>query len=229
MKIRVLYSYLLNIFGIRKMLPSDILRSKPIKECHEPMVHLTSCVGLFLSGDTMLCRQSVAEKLKRVAKQLSEKGLGIYIFELYRTPEQQQTRLQETYNRYGNKFSDKDELEKYVRRCTAGVGGGHQTGGAVDLTLCDSDGIPFDMGSEYPVKCPEMVTSYHLSPIVDRRRRSLCNVMHKEGFVNYPGEWWHFSYGDQLWAAYSYKRYAIYGSLNKENLYITQTLKKRNS
>ena len=196
------------------MLPGDILRSKPIKECHEPMVHLTSCVGLFLSGNTMLCRQSVAEKLKRVAKQLSEEGLGIYIYELYRTPEQQQMRLQETYNRYGNNL-DKYELEKYVRRSTAGVGGGHQTGGAVDLNLCDSDGIPLDIGSEYPIKCPEMVTSYVLDPAVNERRKLLCSVMHKEGFANYPGEWWHFSYGDQLWVAYSYKRYAIYGSLNK--------------
>lgn len=229
MKIRVLYSCLLNIFGIREMLPSDVLRSKTLKECHEPMVHLTSCVGLFLSGDTMLCRQSVAKKLKRVAKQLSEKGLGIYIYELYRTPEQQQVRLRETYNRYGDKFSDKNELERFVRRCTAGVGGGHQTGGAVDLTLCDSNGILLDMGSEYPVKCPEMVTSFHLSPIVNMRRRLLCNVMHKEGFANYPGEWWHFSYGDRLWAAYSYKRYAIYGSLNKENLYIMQTFEEKNS
>lgn len=81
------------------MLPNDILRSKPINECNEPMVNLTSCNGLFLSGDTMLCRQLVAEKLKRVAKQFSEKGLGKYIYELYRSPEQQQIRLQETYNR----------------------------------------------------------------------------------------------------------------------------------
>lgn len=65
--------------------------------------------------------------------------------------------------------------------------GGHQTGGAVDLTLCDINGIPLDMGSEYPVKCPEMVTSYVLAPIVNERRRLLCNVMRKEGFVNYPG------------------------------------------
>lgn len=210
MKIRVLYSYLLNMLGIRKMLPSDILRSKPIKECHEPMVYLTPCDGLFLNGVSMLCRYSVAEKLKRVGKLLSEKGFGIYIYELYRSPEQQQMRLQETYNRYVDKFSDEDELEKYVRRCTAGVGGGHQTGGAVDLTLCDINGIPIDMGSEYPDKCPEMVTSYVLPPIVNERRRLLCKVMYKEGFVNYPGEWWHFAYGDQLWAAYSYKRYAIY-------------------
>lgn len=215
MKIRVLYNYLLNIIGIRKMLPGDILRSKPIKECYEPMVNLTFCDGLFLSDCTMQCRCLVAEKLKRVAKQLSEKGLGIYIYELYRSPEQQQMRLQETYNRYGDKFSNKDELERNVRRYTAGVGGGHRTGGAVDLTLCNSNGIPLDMGSEYPVKCPEMVTSYVLASIVNERRKLLCDVMHKEGFVNYPGEWWHFSYGDQLWAAYSYKRYAIYGPLNK--------------
>lgn len=214
MTIRVLYNYFLKILGIREMLPGDILRSKLIRECNEPMVNLTSCNGLFLCGDTMLCRQSVAEKLKRVAKLLFEKELGIYIYELYRSPEQQQMRLQETYNRYGDKFSDKDELEKYVRRCTAGVGGGHQTGGAVDLTLCDSNGIPLDMGSEYPIKCPEMITSCHLSPIISERRRLLCKVMHKEGFANYPGEWWHFSYGDQLWAAYRYKRYALYGSIN---------------
>lgn len=214
MKIRVLYNYLLKFIGVRKMLPGDILRSKFIRECNEPMVNLTSCNGLFLSGDTMQCRYSVAEKLKRVARQLSDRGLGIYIYELYRTPEQQQTRLQETYNHYGDKFSDKDELEKYVRRCTAGVGGGHQTGGAVDLTLCDKNGIPLDMGSEYPIKCSGMITSCHLSPIISERRRLLCKVMHKEGFANYPGEWWHFSYGDQLWAAYRYKRYALYGSIN---------------
>lgn len=41
--------------------------------------------------------------------------------------------------------------------------------------------------------------------------------MKKEGFVNYPGEWWHFSYGDQLWAAYKNKKYAIYGSIDNEN------------
>lgn len=40
-------------------------------------------------------------------------------------------------------------------------------------------------------------------------------IMYKEGFANYFEEWWHFSYGDQLWATYRYKRYAIYGSINR--------------
>ena len=39
-----------------------------------------------------------------------------------------------------------------LHRCTAGVGGVHQTGGAVDLALCDSYGILLVMGSEYPAK-----------------------------------------------------------------------------
>ena len=41
----------------------------------------------------------------------------------------------------------------------------HQTGGAVDLTLCNCNGIPLEMGSEYPVKCLKMATSYILSSI----------------------------------------------------------------
>lgn len=57
-----------------------------------------------------------------------------------------------------------------------------------------------------------------LSPIISERRRLLCKVMNKEGFANYPGEWWHFSYGDQLWAAYRYKRYALYSSINSASI-----------
>ena len=38
--------------------------------------------------------------------------------------------------------------------------------------------------------------------------------MQRAGFVNYPAEWWHFSYGDKMWAAYSHKEYAIYGDVS---------------
>ena len=33
------------------------------------------------------------------------------------------------------------------------------------------------------------------------------------GFVNYPAEWWHFSYGDKMWAAYGNKKSAMYGEI----------------
>lgn len=35
--------------------------------------------------------------------------------------------------------------------------------------------------------------------------------MKKNGFVNYPNEWWHFCYGDRMWAAYSGKKTCFYG------------------
>lgn len=31
-------------------------------------------------------------------------------------------------------------------------------------------------------------------------------------FVNYPTEWWHFSYGDRYWVYIEDKESAIYGS-----------------
>lgn len=215
MTIRVLYNYILHMLGMREMLPGDILRSKPIHECNEPMVAITPGGGIFFEGEELFCRRSVADRLRNVAAGLSGLGLGLYIYELYRSPEQQKARHQATYRRYCNEFSDKEELEKHVRRSTAGVGGGHQTGGAVDLSLCDAEGSPLDMGSKYPDKCPQMVTSYRLPTEITERRRLLCKAMRKEGFANYPAEWWHFAYGDQLWAAYRHRRHAIYGPLIK--------------
>lgn len=211
MRIKVFYNYILKRLGIRELLPGDILRSKEIRECNEEMVALNSGNGIFMKEETLYCRKSVADKLLKVAKRLNDNNLGLFIYEIYRSPEQQRARYEITYNNLKATTTDEKELAMLVRRSTAGVGGGHQTGGAVDLTLCDNAGVPLDMGSKYPEKCKEMVTSYHISDVVDKNRKLLCKLMREEGFANYPNEWWHFAYGDQLWAAYKNKRYAIYG------------------
>ena len=43
-----------------------------------------------------------------------------------------------------------------------------------------------------------------------RDRELLNQVMTHRGFVRHPNEWWHFSYGDQLWAWISNEETAIY-------------------
>jgi D-alanyl-D-alanine dipeptidase len=43
-------------------------------------------------------------------------------------------------------------------------------------------------------------------------RKILRTAMEKAGFTYYPGEWWHYCYGDQMWAAYMRKKYAVYGT-----------------
>jgi D-alanyl-D-alanine dipeptidase len=39
--------------------------------------------------------------------------------------------------------------------------------------------------------------------------------MEAEDFVWYPGEWWHYCYGDRMWAVYSGRTECMYGSLEE--------------
>jgi D-alanyl-D-alanine dipeptidase len=94
----------------------------------------------------------------------------------------------------------------------------HCTGGAVDVTLVGSDGAELDMGT--PVNAsPEESTGACFTDagtISDRARvhRNLLNrAMTAVGFVNYPTEWWHWSYGDRYWAMATGHDAAIYGAL----------------
>jgi zinc D-Ala-D-Ala dipeptidase len=82
----------------------------------------------------------------------------------------------------------------------------HSTGAAVDLTIVNGAGSPLEMGSpidecsprSYPdhfaTATQETEQRYHFNRLLLRR------VMTQAGFSNHPQEWWHFSYGDQLWA-----------------------------
>ena len=84
----------------------------------------------------------------------------------------------------------------------------HSTGGAIDLTIAGPDGTPIDMGSEIDVMPPLSLPNHFMnsSDALDKRRhenRQLLNtVMRKNGFWRVRKEWWHFSYGDQIWALF---------------------------
>ncbi|WP_326954540.1 M15 family metallopeptidase [Amycolatopsis sp. NBC_01286] len=39
----------------------------------------------------------------------------------------------------------------------------------------------------------------------------LIGAMSAGGFVNYPSEWWHWSYGDRYWALATETAHAPYG------------------
>jgi D-alanyl-D-alanine dipeptidase len=90
----------------------------------------------------------------------------------------------------------------------------HSTGGAVDLTLLDEVGQPLAMGSPIDaigaVSEPEhfrwlaatLADGEERRQVMlwDSHRQLLAEVMTAAGFVRHPNEWWHFSWGDQLWA-----------------------------
>lgn len=95
---------------------------------------------------------------------------------------------------------------------------GHPTGGAVDLTLCNLRGYELDLGCEYDQdeKTSNGACLSHfnqLSPDASKHRRILFEALGSVGFVNYPFEWWHWSYGDRYWAAVTEHPHALYGAV----------------
>lgn len=93
----------------------------------------------------------------------------------------------------------------------------HSTGGAVDLTLATDDGVPLDMGTRVnadPVESDGACFT-HASNISDSaaaNRHLLCSALQKAGLVNYPTEWWHWSWGDRYWAYHARSPEALYGA-----------------
>lgn len=101
----------------------------------------------------------------------------------------------------------------------------HSTGGAVDLSLVDQLGATVAMGSAIDaigaISEPDHPgqQARGLPPGAERdrwlkaqeHRNLLRDAMEAAGFAQHPNEWWHFSWGDQLWAWRTGSPQAHYG------------------
>ncbi|MGC9502648.1 M15 family metallopeptidase [Baaleninema sp.] len=93
----------------------------------------------------------------------------------------------------------------------------HSTGAAVDVTLVDECDREIDMGSpidelserSYPNHFADATTAAERQ--FHENRQILAEAMTSAEFAQHPNEWWHFSYGDQLWAWLTQRSTAIYG------------------
>ena len=89
----------------------------------------------------------------------------------------------------------------------------HITGGAIDVTLADENGTILDMGGEFDEASERSWTATEVSAVAAERRQHLLAAMRHAGFTNLPSEWWHFDYGNWLWAWYSKRPSALYGPI----------------
>ncbi|MCL6630013.1 MAG: hypothetical protein K6U00_10480, partial [Armatimonadetes bacterium] len=55
-----------------------------------------------------------------------------------------------------------------------------------------------------------------ITPHAAKNRQLLLDIMLEAGFSNYPGEWWHYSYGDSAWALRVGAPCALYGAVNPD-------------
>lgn len=84
----------------------------------------------------------------------------------------------------------------------------HITGGSIDVTLMDADGCLLNMGTLFDEASPlafsaafENRNDLTASQQEARdHRRLLYHAMRQAGFTNLPTEWWHYDYGNQMWA-----------------------------
>lgn len=99
----------------------------------------------------------------------------------------------------------------------------HSTGSAMDVYLVNDAGEPIDMGI-HPKDWMQdadgvlsLSASEHISAVAKKNRQIMSDVLSTVGFVNYPTEYWHWSYGDRYWAYVKQQPHAIYGSDGPQN------------
>ncbi len=226
MKIKRFIYYLCYKAGVRPTIPAAVINSVPVSENNEPLVDIKKEAGarLFFGGrleqeTQVFLRESAAKRLVKAANSLPE-GVFLMVYDAFRSLEIQYKAWNKKYEYFKSLYPDEPE-ESIVKRTKAFVAdprsgyGGHQTGGAVDVSLCDKNGRELDMGTAYSEDIEATRTNNAPNPESRKNRELLLDAMRKQGFVNYPNEWWHFCYDDRMWAAYLNKSKCFYGMLKE--------------
>ncbi|MCC5876864.1 MAG: D-alanyl-D-alanine carboxypeptidase family protein [Candidatus Sumerlaeia bacterium] len=166
-------------------------------------------------------RGHVYEMLKKANASLPA-GYRIVVYEAFR-PRKRQWELwnwMEAEMKRRHPDATEDEIYKYTREFIAdprGFGSGHQAGGAVDVSLAGPDGKELDMGTAVDEMNDRTRThSSHITSDQRANRAMLLAAMEAGGLVNYPSEWWHFCYGDRLWAEMTGAEVAFFAPLQEE-------------
>ncbi|WP_375055310.1 M15 family metallopeptidase [Zobellella sp. DQSA1] len=217
----------------------------PITENHEDLVPAS------LAPDSLVCypayyrlgipnaipecyiRRGVYMRLLTAARSLPE-GITLLVLDSWRPYSVQQYLYDTLYNAIEHHWPYKAvaELEQLTREFVSLPSTNpkspspHLTGGSVDVTLLDSNGLMLDMGTLFDEATLWSHTAAfeelsHPGPRerhIISNRRLLYNVMTEAGFTNLPSEWWHYDFGNQLWAWYRGQPQARYGPTHPESL-----------
>ena len=212
-----------------------------IKECSEPLVLLNSRAtdkisvdsqyyksGIAHASPNLYARRGVANRLV-VAASLLPPGYKLLIWDAWRPLEVQQSLFDSYVNllRFQDPNVSEETITEFAQTYVSLPNNDpvkpspHFTGGALDLSILNPNGIPLNMGTGFDFFGPEAATRYFEDIYVSNddheirdNRRELFSVMTRGGFSGYDEEWWHFDFGNQFDAARKDKSYAIYGRIS---------------
>ena len=211
------------------------VRRVAVRECHDPMVDLSE-LGFTIdhtrkqisnrSRHFSKVRSTVALKLRIAADRLPP-HLGFLIKEGYRPAKRQMVSYENVKNHLRTTYPELTEgqvVEETDKLCAPIDVAPHPTGAAVDLTLRNVEtGEELDLGTEYnaiPLETDNATFSdaTNIGAEAAELRRILHSAMTSAAFVNYPSEWWHWSYGDKYWAATLNRPHALYGFVDEDSM-----------
>lgn len=142
---------------------------------------------------------AAAKSLVQVQNDLKKKNLSLKIFDAYR-PQMSVNYFVKWSNNLADTINKSLYYPKIKKPQLFPMGyiaerSGHSRGSTVDLTIIDNKtNKELDMGTLYDFFGPESSTDF--SNITDNQmsnRLLLLKVMTKNGFKNYPMEWWHYT------------------------------------
>ncbi|MCW3837376.1 M15 family metallopeptidase [Sphingomonas canadensis] len=172
-------------------------------------------------------REGVGRRLAAVQRRLAADGVALWLYDGWR-PNAVQAYFYDRWIpdqaalRYGTEEGLRAMRGYWSRPTTDPLSPApHLTGGAIDLTLCWADSRePLWMGSLFDDVTPVAHLDHFEAPIAGisysdeearANRRLLYWAMAEQGFLANPTEWWHFSFGDQMWAKVTGEPAALYG------------------
>ena len=155
------------------------------------------------------------------AKTFLPKGYCFKVYEAYRPLLDQIKLWNDVVEQQKKEHPNLDpQSEEFIALCDVFCanpyrqGSGHQSGAAIDVTLCDDGQKDFDMGGVVRGFSETADFEAPVSQGARKNRLILRDALEKAGFVNYPAEWWHYSFGDRLWARLTGSKIAIFGRLD---------------
>lgn len=144
----------------------------------EPFYHRNLC---------MLQKDTIAKFLKAVER-FAEDGYKVVIYDAYRPTSVQQ------------RWFDVVRVHKWVANPAIGMGGIHDRGVAIDMSLMDENGVELDMPTAMHTFTEASARS---ASMTDEQRKNvdyMTKIMVECGFTYINSEWWHFQ--DSLIANY---------------------------
>jgi D-alanyl-D-alanine dipeptidase len=206
------------------LLSDSAVATVRVKESGEPLADLRTVKALRVDsrladsdGAYARVRIDVMDRLV-TAQTLLPASLRLLVIEGYRPLDLQVRIFTEHLDRLRTNWPTADEAVLYrmaSRYVAPPAVAPHVAGAAVDLTLCGVDGSELWMGTDVnDTDLPACHTAGEVDTDVRKRRDTLSAALTAAGLVNYPTEWWHWSYGDRYWARMTGADHALYGPVD---------------